>query len=118
MFILGVLGAKAVTMMGVDLGKAVPESAMAVVTAANSNQVVAAFVAPGDVPWWQVALAVNALLTFLLYWYADRLKLRGYDGVQKKLFDLGFTLRGALGVATVFGLVYVSASIARYTSLP
>jgi hypothetical protein len=115
--ILAVLAAKTSALVGLDLGKVLPEPVREGFAIAKANAVLAAFLSPGTLPWWQVAMAFGAILTFVIYWYADRLTHRGFDDSKKWLLDFGFAVRGVLAVVTMFGLVSVSVSVIRTDSL-
>jgi hypothetical protein len=61
-----------------------------------------------------VFVCIAALLVFLGYLYADRLKNRGYTARQRRVLEVGYYLLGSTMVCTIFGLIFAaSAGIRR-----
>jgi hypothetical protein len=109
--VLALFFVKITSLMGMPLGDLVAEWAPRLVERARDNPVLSAFIVPDCIPWWQMLLLANALLTWILYFYADRLRLRGTNHSSLSLLELGFAVRSLFAVSAIFGLVHISVSL-------
>ena len=109
-FVLLLLAGKVVYLfMGADIGSF--HSLMTLLQRVRRPEVLRAFIVPDSFPTWQILLGVSAGLSFVSFWYADRLKNRGQGQVQQPLLNLIHTVQGALGVAVTFRLITIAIAL-------
>ncbi|HET6283559.1 MAG TPA: hypothetical protein VFH73_21560, partial [Polyangia bacterium] len=111
--LLVLLLAKVAFFVGLSPTDVAPKWSLALLASARSHDVAAAFIAPDGMPLWQLLAGANAAMTFIVFWYADRLKNRGWTPKTQKRLDLWLASKSALAVVLIFSLIYVSASVAR-----
>lgn len=72
-----------------------------------SRQLIERFVQPSHLPWWQITLLIDALLTYLLLWFADAALGRLDDanpwpeGLVVEALSIGSFVRSGLSILTM-----------------
>jgi hypothetical protein len=109
------LGAALKHLLGTDFGLLMGYEHLA--AAAAKHKAAAAFFPVTGVPAWQWVALVGAIAVLAGYFYALRLKSRGWTEPQKRRVDLAYHVLGLLAVALIFSWIYTAASVADWRPL-
>jgi hypothetical protein len=80
------------------------------------------YVEPETLPAWQIASAINAVLTWWIFFYSQRYLLEpdwsGRVVSVDNFYRITFTVRNVLSVYTSLCLLYITASISGHIRFP
>lgn len=82
------------------------------------------YVSPGEIQWWQVSMAINAMIAIVMYLLAWRWLLRlkhrelTDETMPRRVFQVGLFIRSILSAYTIASMLYITIRAAFDWNLP
>ncbi len=87
-------------------------------------QYCAIYVRPQEIPWWQIASGINAILTWLLYWLAAYTleRMDHPDAFDERNIEKGiratYTVQKALSIYSIVCTLAITIAVASHLKFP